>query len=279
MITKATFIFDGLYGKTLGDITFPKDKENLPLIVFLHGFKGFKDWGAFNHAADYFASQGFAFAKFNFFYNGTTLEKPVDFADLNRFSKNTYLKELEEAHHFINHAPSLLEEKYNFKSENIYLIGHSRGGGIAVLTAAQNEKVDKLVTWSSVADFFTRFPLDLNQEEWKKDEYVYVANKRTGQELPMHFNFYEEAMRNKEKLDILTHAQSMDTPYLIIHGGSDEAVDINNAEKLKSATPNSELHIEPHAGHTFRVSHPFEEETLPDNFQNVLEKTLSFLKK
>ena len=33
--------------KSVLDLYIPKNGENNPLLIFLHGFKGFKDWGIF----------------------------------------------------------------------------------------------------------------------------------------------------------------------------------------------------------------------------------------
>ena len=67
--------------KILMDITFPK-KSNNKLIIFSHGFKGFKDWGCFNLISKIFAENGFTFLKFNFSHNGTTIADPLNFNDL-----------------------------------------------------------------------------------------------------------------------------------------------------------------------------------------------------
>jgi uncharacterized protein len=42
----------------------------LPVILFVHGFKGFKDWGAFPDACEEFARVGFAVVAFNLSLNG-----------------------------------------------------------------------------------------------------------------------------------------------------------------------------------------------------------------
>ena len=55
------------------DIKFSKTK-NSPLIIFSHGFKGFKDWGAFNLVSNIFANYGLNFLKFNFSHNGVSEE-------------------------------------------------------------------------------------------------------------------------------------------------------------------------------------------------------------
>ena len=49
------------------DIYIPSlPKENLPLIIFLHGFKGFKDWGGFPYLLEKISEKGFITVAFNF---------------------------------------------------------------------------------------------------------------------------------------------------------------------------------------------------------------------
>jgi uncharacterized protein len=261
------------------DLTLDEAVDNPPLIIFLHGFKGFKDWGAFNQAADFFASNGFAFLKFNFSLNGTTFDSPCDFVSLENFSKNTYTSELNEALNVIDYVTSSeFPRKYGFSPKSINLVGHSRGGGIAILAAHTRHKINKLATWSAVADFFNRFPLDQDIEKWKQEGYVVVENKRTGQQLPISYDFYLDAIENRERLNIQQAANQLTIPHLIVHGEKDEAVDVNQAYQLNEASPFSKLHIESFTGHTFRVSHPFEGEQLPEAFQQVLVATLQFFK-
>jgi dienelactone hydrolase len=84
------------------DITYEKGDHKKPLVIFVHGFKGFKDWGHFNAVASYFAERDFVFAKFNFSHNGTTLQKPLDFDDLEAFGNNNYLFELNDLESVLN---------------------------------------------------------------------------------------------------------------------------------------------------------------------------------
>lgn len=45
MILKEDFIIDRKHQKPiLIDITCPSEEQNLPVIIFCHGYKGFKDW-------------------------------------------------------------------------------------------------------------------------------------------------------------------------------------------------------------------------------------------
>ena len=68
--------------KILIDITSFETNSANKVIIFSHGFKGFKDWGPFNKIAEHFANNGFVFVKFNFSYNGTSIDSPSDFVDL-----------------------------------------------------------------------------------------------------------------------------------------------------------------------------------------------------
>src|SRR5260221_9862865 len=88
----------------LMDLTFDTAQPNAPLVIFAHGFKGFKDWGTHNLVARYFAANGFRFLKFNFSHNGTTPDHPIDFADLIAFSDNTFTIELEDLKYVIDFA-------------------------------------------------------------------------------------------------------------------------------------------------------------------------------
>ena len=81
-------LIKGSAGKSiLIDATFKANTKPKTVVIFCHGFKGFKDWGPFNKIADYFAQQDFVFVKFNFSYNGTTPKSPIDFDDLKAFEK------------------------------------------------------------------------------------------------------------------------------------------------------------------------------------------------
>ena len=73
-----------------------KNAKSKPILIFSHGFKGFKDWGHFNIVARKFAEAGFVFVKFNFSHNGTTPDNPLEFADLEAFGNNNYSKELDD---------------------------------------------------------------------------------------------------------------------------------------------------------------------------------------
>ena len=88
-------LIQGSEGKPiLIDATFKANNFQKAVVVFCHGFKGFKDWCHFNLISDAFALAGYAVLKFNFSHNGGTLEQPIDFPDLEAFANNNFSIEM-----------------------------------------------------------------------------------------------------------------------------------------------------------------------------------------
>src|ERR1700755_3140306 len=121
MIKNQTFTIPGAKGRNmLMDLTYDDQNPKAPLVIFAHGFKGFKDWGAHNLVARYFAENGFRFLKFNFSHNGTTADKPTEFTDLITFGDNTFTMELNDLKAVIDFV---CEGAAMPASSEIYLLG------------------------------------------------------------------------------------------------------------------------------------------------------------
>src|SRR5436189_4599797 len=96
-------------------------------------------------------------------------------------------------------------------------------------------------------------------ETGKKEGVVHTTNTRTGQQMPLYYQFYEDMIQNAGRLDINSAAHSLKIPVLIVHGTKDEAVPVQEAENLRRAIPHAELMLVEGAAHTFGVGHPFAE--------------------
>lgn len=245
-----------------------------PRILYFHGFKGFKDWGFVPFMAEFFASKGFKVLTFNFSHNGIG-EDLLNFTEEDKFEQNTHSLELSEAKQMVRKlrggsAFGLPE------SEGIGVIGHSRGGGVALLAGAAMQSIKAVVTWASVASY-ERYPSPL-LEHWRKTGYIEIPNTRTGQVFKMGLDFLEDLDKHKEgKLNILKAAKLLGKPLCIIHGDQDEAVKPKDAHALFDAANSdfTELHTIMDAGHTFEIKHPFAGSSKP--FDLVLDHSLHFL--
>jgi len=261
----------------LTDVFYKESNTKKPIVIFAHGYKGYKDWGAWNLVAQTFADSGIVFIKFNFSHNGGTAQQPIDFPDLEAFGNNNFIKELDDLQSIIDwvfNNKDLLQEA---DMSSITLVGHSRGGGIVTIKAQEEPRVNSLITWASVSDFGARFPTGELLEVWRKKGVSFVENGRTKQQMPHYFQFYKNFIDNKERLNIMNAVQNLNKPQLIIHGDSDESVNVTEAKSLHSWNPKSELYIIKNANHTFGSKHPWEETGLPKPLQKAAAKSIAFI--
>lgn len=256
----------------LSDAFFPKSEKKLPLIIFVHGYKGYKDWGTWELMGEKLANAGFYFVKFNMSHNGTTIEDPNNFGDLEAFGQNNYSNELDDLETVIDH----FRYQKEVDAENITLLGHSRGGGISIVKAAENQNITKLMTLASVSTL-DRFPQNEAFENWKKDGVYFIENARTKQKMPHYFQFFEDFENNKARFDIEEACKNLMIPALFIHGSDDEAVAISHSENLHRWTKNSQFKIIENAGHTFGAKEPWESNSLPKELNEAVEICIDFL--
>lgn len=275
MIQKEYFTLSGTGGRAmLTDLTYDSRHKNAPLIIFAHGFKGFKDWGTHNLLANYFAENGFRFLKFNFSHNGTTTDAPVDFTDLIAFSENTFSFELDDLNTVIDFACNGTAIP---RANGVYLIGHSMGGGISIIKTAEDKRVLKLVSMAAICSFYNLWPKEA-EEQWRLQGILYMHNSRTNQQMPLKSTLLDDLERNPTRLDILGKAATLTQPWLIVHGDKDPTVPLNHAEQLKQAQPNAKLLVIEGADHTFNAVHPYTKEVLPEQLITFAGAAVSFFK-
>lgn len=281
MILFKNFIVPGKNGKPMStDLTLLHNSKKKPLIIYAHGFNGFKDWGNFNLIAQQFAEAGFVFVKFNFSHNGTTPDHPEEFADLDAYAQNNYTTQLDELGKIIDWC---VDEKHHSVDEidtnNIFLLGHSLGGGLVILKAAEDYRIKKIATWAAISECKTPWG-SWNEDkinEWKAEGVAYTTNSRTKQQMPLHYQLFIDYQDNKERLNIENAIRSLNIPVLLCHGSADEGVPVKKAEDLKEWQPTVELFIV-HSDHVFGRKHPWTESNLPGPMQRVVDKTMDFFK-
>ncbi len=275
MITSKSFVLNRSNKKPLViDVHYTPDKSQQPIVIFCHGYKGFKDWGAWHLMAKAFANAGCCFIKFNFSHNGGTVNDVIDFPDLEAFGQNNYSKELDDLKAIIDWA---VETFKTFDTNTIYLIGHSRGGGIVTITAAEDPRVKGVITLAGVSDYKTRFVKGSALSHWKKEGVLYVLNGRTKQQMPHYYQFYEDFMANAQRLNIKRAVQQLQVPYLIIHGANDPTVMLSAAKQLHQWQPNSILKVIAGADHVFNTKHPWTEDLLSKALQDAVDASIAFI--
>jgi pimeloyl-ACP methyl ester carboxylesterase len=251
----------------------------LPVVLFVHGFKGFKDWGAFPDACEELSRAGFAVVTFNLSMNGVG-NSLTDFDEPDHFANQTLSQDLEDIGTVIEAIKSkdIESNKIDLDTDRMGIIGHSRGGHTAVAAAAEYTEIQCLITWSAVADYSARWS-DKMKKDWKDKGYTEIENSRTGQVFKINRVVYDDANENANTLMAANRVKEIYIPSMFIAGKLDEAVPYSNSEELFRRCPadEKEVRIIENTGHTFGISHPFEEVEFPKAFEEVLDFTEGWL--
>lgn len=265
-----SFVIPGNSNKPISlDIQFPEPQGKYPLIIFLHGFKGFKDWGQWPLMAAEFTKRGFAVLRMNFSHNGTTPDNLLDFVDLEAFGNNTFSKEVQDVKDVIDwvFVNKLIQEKLDLNQ--LFVVAHSRGGAIAMISAAEDSRVKKIATLSAVSTLQRYSEEELSY--WKENGVVYMLNGRTNQNMPLYYSLAQDYLSNISRLELSQVVPKIEQAYLVIHAEEDETVPLIEAQKIASWGKKTTLKVLTKANHSFGGAHPFSSSKLPTDTQKAVE--------
>jgi len=217
------------------------------LVVIVHGFKGFKDWGFFPWTAQRLTRHRIAVCRFNMSRSGIG-DDPESFDRLDLFEHDTYSTQLRDLEVVVRHAQRELPDL------PIFLLGHSRGGGIALLGAQDVPRLCGVVAWSPISRV-DRWD-DATKRTWRERGVLEVENARTKQIMRMSPVMLDDYEANAERLDILAATRRLAVPLLVVHGGRDESVPVDEGRLIASCAPQSSLAVIERASHTFNAIHP-----------------------
>ena len=269
------FVIPGSSDKPiLFDIQYPESQDISPLIIFLHGFKGFKDWGQWPMMATELTQRGFAVLSMNFSHNGTTPEHPFDFVDLDAFGDNTFTQESADVQSVLNYVFTNETISSTVNIDELYMFAHSRGGAITMITAAEDDRVKKIATLSGVSTLQRYTEQELAY--WKKEGVVYMMNGRTNQNMPLRYTLAEDYLNNLSRFELSQVGPKIQQPYLVIHTQNDETVPLAEAHKIMSWVPNADLAVIPNSNHSFGGKHPYTEKELPVDTMKAVDLMSDF---
>jgi alpha-beta hydrolase superfamily lysophospholipase len=239
------------------------------VVVIVHGFKGFKEWGFFPWVSGHLGSARLASVRFDMSRSGIG-ERPGEFDRLDLFADDTYGREVADLRSVLSWV-----EGTELAGLPLFLMGHSRGGGVSILTAKQiaGAAVRGIVTWSGVAEA-DRWP-DAVKRQWRARGILEVPNVRTGQTMPISTAVLDELDARREELNIVAALESTECPVLIVHGLADETVPAAEAQQLARGARNGSLVLIESGTHTFGAKHPFDSVSRELSF--AMQATLAFL--
>ncbi|MEM6671222.1 MAG: alpha/beta fold hydrolase [Planctomycetota bacterium] len=245
-----------------------EDDGPCPVVLLVHGFKGFMDWGFFPYVSHRFAAAGFVAVSVNTSGCGIG-DDPFTLDDDEAFRRDSYTRELQD----IARARAFARALDDVDADREILFGHSRGGGMALISASEAPP-SAVVTWSAIDDV-DRFGEDVKQR-WRDDGELCVPNARTGQVHRMGLATLDDIETNRDRLDILAAASRLDVPLLALHGTADATVEPEAVHRIAERARAGEAFLIDGADHAMGAGHPLHSPEDIRTLQVAIDATLAF---
>jgi pimeloyl-ACP methyl ester carboxylesterase len=261
-------------------VTMPSDSETA-IVVFLHGFKGFRNWGFFPFAAQHLASAGFICIRIDMSLNGMKGSNSVVVSP-DEFASNTISMELVDVEETIaailnHHAFAHVREHWN---NSLHFVGHSRGGVVAHVAAREmlnrtDVRLSRCAVWNSVGKLM-RWS-DRQIKVWRDTGFMMVENTRTQQQLKVNASFLEDIMGNLDRFSMLQAARDLENVMLYVHSETDLTVPLSEIQELlRLSGSKAKLEVMEGSTHTFGMMHPVD--YITPTFVRVMNLTTNHLK-
>lgn len=202
--------FDGSQGKLAAALELPSGSPRA-YALFAHCFSCSKDIKAAREVARALRAEGFAVLRFDFTGLGAS---EGDFANTN-FSSN--VEDLVKAADFL---------RREFEAPSV-IIGHSLGGAAAIVAAKEIPEVKGVATLNAPAEaghVVAQIGDKRDQIERDGEAEVSLAGRP--------FKIKKQFLDDLENQTVLSCAETLKKPLLILHAPRDETVGIENASKI-----------------------------------------------
>lgn len=241
----------------IGNTHTPQRDPPIACVILLHGFKGYKDYGFIPVMAEDLCDRGMLVHRFNFSTSGMTNNTDT-FERPDLFEQDTWSRQVEDVRRVIE---AIGEGEVAGKDLPMFLIGHSRGGATALLTAGRHhEELDiaGVITLNAVARCCSLSQQE--QQEILDRGSMSTASARTGQKLRINANWIQEQREHPQDHDLLMQTSRIRGPVCVIQGDRDDAVDLEAGEAIARATQTPLIVLEG-GDHVLNMPNPATPET------------------
>jgi hypothetical protein len=186
-------------------------QNKYPTVIICHGFIGNRIGTdrLFVKAARALAEQGYLTLRFDYAGCGEST------GDYGRGGMDALISQTRKVLDYVADMDCVDATRLN-------LLGHSLGGAVALLTAAQDRRVKNLVLWSAVAHPFS----DITRITGKQ---VYEDTIHKGEALYQGYRFSREFFDSLSRYQPYEQVRKVTGNVLIVHGTGDEIVPVDYA--------------------------------------------------
>jgi len=158
----------------------------------------------------------------------------------------------------------------------IYLLGHSRGGGIAVTYASRDQRISGIATWSAISTFNRWTPHQIGV--WREKGYYPLGAPDSAGGLRLGRGILEEVEKGLPEIDPVLRAPYITVPWLILHGKEDLTVPVREGEALAAASgsPRTTTRFLEATGHLYNARSEDEDHYMTIN--HVISLTVEWLR-
>lgn len=247
-------------------VTLPEaSTAKAPLMIILHGHKGFRNYGFLPWIAQEASRHGMIALRMCFSLNGMDnsawmVQRPDDFA------RNTLTREVDDVHDLVARIQfhGEFEQLRHRWDGRMHIVGHSRGGGIALVASSeliasgQVAYSELRVTGLNSVGTWTRWTAR-QAHVWKQDGFIDIVNQRTGQTIRINSSFVEDVEEHSVRLSLDNAVRILGPRMLFIHAAQDLTVPVDEVRRLiQGANPAAHLRVIENTTHTFGMTHPVE---------------------
>ena len=204
------------------------------MVVCIHGFKGFKDWGFWPEMASRLGAAGYGVVRFNFSHSGIGADLET-FSEVGLFESGTYTREVEDLREVLSRLTERrLPGSEGLDVSRVGLLAHSRGSVSALAVAASGEfPVRSVVLWNPVSSVL--WWDEETRRRWREAGFWETVNSRTGQVFRMKTALLDDAEQNRERLHPAVNAGRLRVPLLAVVAAQDETVPAAAGRRIATA--------------------------------------------
>ena len=259
----AQWALPGAKGALIHGATHLPKGDAAAVVVLVHGFKGYKDYGMLSHIGGALADAGCIVHRVSLSHSGMG-HGHGDF-DEAMFERDTWNRGVED---LLALSAAMTNGLLTGGACRWFLVGHSRGGALSLAAAGRHANDGALGSLCGVVGLSA--PARLNGLDaaaiatMKAEGRLSSPSARTQQTLHVGIDWLQEQLDDPEGHDMEALMGHVGVPVLLIHGADDLTVPSADAQLLAGYAPNCiRVQLIEGGNHVFNTPNPFDMHATP----------------